>query len=275
MGAEGSGVVIVGPATREGRRAGRAATRAPTMHAPASCAGASTCCAPAWRAGQRDLGAGWLEGPFRSEPVGLRHSRHRVRYGIPADRQLRGQLFRRRPQGRIFTPNPVVALDALTGKLRWYFQLVHHDLFDYDVAAPPALIEIKRNGKAIPSVAQILDRMMGKPVFGVEDRKLPQNDVPGESPGPRNRSRSSRARFLPGVVQQAAPRRAVYGIRHVGHTDDAGHDGGRQLGPRCLRSAPWLHFVNTSSLGGTGQMVKTARPCPIATRAATRASRSG
>src|SRR6202000_793501 len=79
-------------------------------------------------------------------------------------------------------------LDALTGKLRWYYQLVHHDLWDYDMNAPPALIEVKRDGKTIPAVAHthkmsllfLLDRTTGKPVFGVEERPVPKGDVPGE-----------------------------------------------------------------------------------------------
>src|SRR5260370_24192724 len=82
--------------------------------------------------------------------------------------------------------NSVVALDALTGKLRWYYQLVHHDLFDYDVAAAPALVEVKRDGTTIATFAQItrmqllfiLDRMTGKPVFGVEERAVPKSDMP-------------------------------------------------------------------------------------------------
>jgi glucose dehydrogenase len=69
----------------------------------------------------------------------------------------------------------VIALDALTGNLRRHYQTIHNDLWDYDLSAPPALITVKRNGKAIPAVAQItkmgllfiLDRMTGKPVFGV------------------------------------------------------------------------------------------------------------
>ena len=64
----------------------------------------------------------------------------------------------------------VIALDALTGKLRWYYQMVHHDLWDYDMSAPPALIEVKRDGKTIPALAQItkqsllfiLDRRTGR-----------------------------------------------------------------------------------------------------------------
>src|ERR1035441_975599 len=88
--------------------------------------------------------------------------------------------------------NSVVALDALTGKLRWHYQIVHHDLWDYDISAPPALIEVKRGGKAIPAVAQItkmgllfiLDRDSGRPVFGVEERPVPKSDLPGEESWP-------------------------------------------------------------------------------------------
>src|SRR5262249_38175922 len=82
--------------------------------------------------------------------------------------------------------------DAATGKLRWYYQMVHHDVFDYDVDAPPALIEARRNGKKIPAVAEItkmgllfiLDRLTGKPVFGAEERPVPHSDVPGEESWP-------------------------------------------------------------------------------------------
>jgi glucose dehydrogenase len=84
--------------------------------------------------------------------------------------------------------NSLVALDALTGKLKWYQQLVHHDLWDYDPAAPPTLISVRRGGRVIPAVAQItkmgllfiFDRVSGEPVFGMEEMPVPQTDVPGE-----------------------------------------------------------------------------------------------
>jgi quinoprotein glucose dehydrogenase len=78
----------------------------------------------------------------------------------------------------------VVALNAKTGAVVWSFQTVHHDLWDYDVASPPALITVK--GKPAVAVGSktgnlfILDRLTGKPVFGVEERRVPQSDVPGE-----------------------------------------------------------------------------------------------
>ena len=84
--------------------------------------------------------------------------------------------------------NCLVALDALTGKLKWYQQLVHHDLWDYDPAAPPTLIDVRRNGQVVPAVAQItkmgllfiFNRITGEPIFGMEERPVPQTNVPGE-----------------------------------------------------------------------------------------------
>jgi quinoprotein glucose dehydrogenase len=88
--------------------------------------------------------------------------------------------------------NSVVALRASTGKLVWHFQVVHHDLWDYDNASPPALVTIRRNGVAIPAVIQgnkngmlyVLDRRTGKPIFPIEERSVPASDVPGETASP-------------------------------------------------------------------------------------------
>ena len=88
--------------------------------------------------------------------------------------------------------NSIVALRADSGELVWAFQTVHHDLWDYDIASPPILFELNRNGHRIPAVATgpksgnyfILNRETGQPVFGVEERKVPQSDVPGEKTSP-------------------------------------------------------------------------------------------
>jgi quinoprotein glucose dehydrogenase len=88
--------------------------------------------------------------------------------------------------------NSLVALDAATGKLVWYYQMVHHDIWDYDMPAQPVLITLRRDGKEIPAVAQvtkmgfvfILDRLTGSPLFPVEERRVPQGDVPGEAAWP-------------------------------------------------------------------------------------------
>jgi quinoprotein glucose dehydrogenase len=84
--------------------------------------------------------------------------------------------------------NSVVALRASTGKVVWHFQVVHHDLWDYDVAAPPALVTITHDGKRVDVVLQatktgqlfVLDRDTGKPVFPVEERAVPTSTMYGE-----------------------------------------------------------------------------------------------
>jgi quinoprotein glucose dehydrogenase len=88
--------------------------------------------------------------------------------------------------------NSLVALDVRTGQRRWHQQLVHHDLWDYDPAAAPILFEANRNGKVIPAVAQItkqgilysFNRVTGEPLYGMEERPVPQSGVPGEKTSP-------------------------------------------------------------------------------------------
>ena len=88
--------------------------------------------------------------------------------------------------------NSIVALEAGTGKYKWHFQTVHHDLWDYDLPAPPNLVTVERGGKKIDAVAQttktgfifLLDRETGKPLFPVEEKKVPASDVPGEQAWP-------------------------------------------------------------------------------------------
>lgn len=88
--------------------------------------------------------------------------------------------------------NSIVALRAKTGELAWGFQLVHHDLWDYDSASPPLLATLQHDGKSVPVVIQgnktgflyVLNRDTGAPVFPVEERPVPQSDVPGEVTSP-------------------------------------------------------------------------------------------
>jgi len=88
--------------------------------------------------------------------------------------------------------NSVVALRASTGTLVWYFQTVHHDLWDYDVPMQPVLIDLEREGNKVPAVVVgtkaghlfVLHRETGAPIFPVEERPVPQTDVPGEETSP-------------------------------------------------------------------------------------------
>lgn len=96
-----------------------------------------------------------------------------------------------RPGANLYATS-LIALDAATGKLKWYYQFTHHDIYDWDVNAPPTLIEVNRDGRRIPAVAQstkqgllfILDRMTGKAVFGDEERPIPNTDAPGDRAWP-------------------------------------------------------------------------------------------
>ncbi len=88
--------------------------------------------------------------------------------------------------------NSVVALNATNGEVVWSFQTIHHDLWDYDLAAQPALVEVEHDGVVVPAVAQatktgslfLLHRETGQPLFPVEERPVLQTDIPGEISSP-------------------------------------------------------------------------------------------
>jgi quinoprotein glucose dehydrogenase len=93
----------------------------------------------------------------------------------------------RRPGANLFGES-LVCLDAVTGKRKWHFQIVHHGLWDYDLASPPTLATINVDGKKIDAVVQlrkegfafVFDRVTGKPVWPIEEHAVPASDVPGE-----------------------------------------------------------------------------------------------
>ena len=82
----------------------------------------------------------------------------------------------------------IVALNAATGEGGLDLQMVHHDLWDYDVASPPLLFDVRRDGRSIPALAVgsktghlfVLNRETGQPIFGVEEKPAPKSTVPGE-----------------------------------------------------------------------------------------------
>ena len=96
-----------------------------------------------------------------------------------------------RPGDNLFA-NSLVCLDARTGKRVWHFQLTHHELWDYDIPTAPTLIDITVDGQKIKAVAQVtkqaftyvFDRVTGRPVWPIEERSVPQSDVPGEKTSP-------------------------------------------------------------------------------------------
>jgi quinoprotein glucose dehydrogenase len=92
-----------------------------------------------------------------------------------------------RPGNDLFSDS-LVCLDARTGKRVWHFQLVHHDIWDYDTASPPSLMNITVNGQPIRAVGQtskqgflyVFDRVTGKPVWPIEEKPVPKGNTPGE-----------------------------------------------------------------------------------------------
>ncbi len=108
-------------------------------------------------------------------------------FGGPAANYYGGD----RPGDNLFS-NTLVAADANTGKLKWYFQSVHHELWDFDLPPEPVLMDVMHDGKKVPALVQtgkigyvfVFDRVTGKPLFPIEERPVPKGDAPGEQYSP-------------------------------------------------------------------------------------------
>ena len=190
-------------------------------------------------------------------------------------------------KGKNLFGNSLVALNADTGKLVWYFQTVHHDTWDYDLESSPVLIDVKQNGETIPAVAIIgkaglmfiLDRRNGKPVFGVEERPIPASDVPGEAqwptqPFPVKPLPLGRHSFSPEEIATVTPEHNKF------CTDMLATEGGMKSGgpytsygskltivfPGTLGETNWpgmsynpdlgYLFINTSDIADVGKVAK-------------------
>lgn len=95
--------------------------------------------------------------------------------------------------GQNLFANSILAIDAATGKLKWHYQTVHHDVWDWDIPTPPILVSIKKGGKSVEALIQttktgflfVLDRNTGKPLYPIEERPVPtETDLTGEKLSP-------------------------------------------------------------------------------------------
>jgi glucose dehydrogenase len=189
-----------------------------------------------------------------------------------------------RPGDNLYS-NSVVALDGATGKLRWDFQTVHHDVWDFD-GVDVALIEVHRDGKTIPAVVGldkdsslfILDEMTGKPIYRVQERRVPKSDVPGEvssptQPFPLGPPPLSRVSMSTADLTDVTPESAQYckQIWSEYHNDGAFTPFGTTptvIFPSTIGGPNWdsisfdpglgYIFVTTSEMGGLGQMKKAS-----------------
>ncbi len=112
-------------------------------------------------------------------------------------------------EGLDYYSSSVVALNGSTGRVVWHYQMVHHDLWDYDTPAQPTLMDLQINGETVPVVVQVtkmgmtfvLHRETGEPVFAVEERPVPQNPAPGEYLSPTQPFPS----HIPNLVESITP----------------------------------------------------------------------
>lgn len=162
-------------------------------------------------------------------------------------------------QGSNLYGSSLVALDANTGKLKWYFQTTHHDNWDYDDCAAPLLITVKQNGKSIPAVAQIskngllfiFDRVTGKPIFGVNEVPVANDNAsPGDSnwptqPIPVKPPPLARNTFSPDEIATVTPEHEKY------CRDLLAQEGGAMTGGPFAQYGPKLRVIFPSWTGGT------------------------
>ena len=189
----------------------------------------------------------------------------------------------------------LVAADAATGKYLWHFQVVHHDIWDNDLQAPPALFDVNKDGRRIPAVAIVskngllflLDRTNGNPIHAVEERAVPPSDVPGEQawptqPFPVKPAPLARTSFSMAEVASVTPELKAWcenWIRannmkfgdlylpvgfNTATINFPGLQGGANWGGGSFDPVRGYLFVNTLDMGQVTSLVSTAEgPLPI------------
>jgi quinoprotein glucose dehydrogenase len=183
--------------------------------------------------------------------------------------------------------NTLLALKAETGERVWHFQAVHHDLWDRDFPAPPNLVTVRRDGRAVDAVAQItksghvflFDRATGQPLFPIEERAVPATEVDGEAtaatqPLPLQPPAFARQIFTPEMVTNRTPEAHAAVLARLRQVRSAGQfvppslegtvvfpgfDGGGEWGGAAFDPASGLLYVNANEMPWILRLVESPR----------------
>jgi glucose dehydrogenase len=185
--------------------------------------------------------------------------------------------------------NSLVALDARTGRRLWHYQLVHHDLWDFDLPQAPKLLTIRQGGRNVDVVAQatkhgflfVFERETGRPIWPIEERKVPQSDIPGEfssptQPFPTKPAPFARQAFtekdinpyLPAAERQAVAERLKY-LRNEGlftppsfegSISLPGHNGGANFATSAVDPTRGEMYVAAKTLATVDRIALPAPP---------------
>lgn len=193
--------------------------------------------------------------------------------------------------GQNLFANCILALDAATGERIWHYQVVHHDIWDYDIPCPPNLVQVEQDGQLIDAVAQptkmghlfVLDRESGEPIFPVEEIAVPPSTIPGEvswptQPFPPAALRYAEQTFDHTNVTQRTPEATAY-VKARLDTMETGSiflppgfrssvvlpqfNGGTDWGGAAYHPEKRQLFVNASNEAEWISMVKAEPPAEI------------
>jgi len=187
--------------------------------------------------------------------------------------------------------NTLLALDANSGKKLWHFQGVHHDIWDRDFPASPALVTVQHEGKRIDAVAQtskhgfvfLFDRVTGKPLFPIEERPFPASDVPGEvasptQPIPTAPEPFARQRLTADMLTTRTPEAHAWAEKEFKTFRSEGQfiplsvdkqtvvfpgfDGGAEWGGPAIDPRSGVIYVNANDLAWTGGLTENKPGTP-------------
>ena len=179
--------------------------------------------------------------------------------------------------------NCLLALDAQTGKRLWHFQTTHHDIWDRDLPAQPALLTVMHKGRQVPAVAEttkqgfvfVFDRVTGKPLYPISERPFPPSEVPGElasstQPIPRLPIAFARQRLTESMLTDRTDAAHDFALKRfrtfrsdglfVPYGVDRptvvfpGFDGGAEWGGVAVDPEKGLLYVNATEMAWTGQL---------------------